>query len=272
MEFKAKLPEHNNNVSPKSPLKELATLMFGLSLLLFILYGIAGLLVDWAVDNISPQAEVELFRSVGLNKVRLGDVKPLEDDPRQRSLKALSDELLKCVDIGYPVELSLSESKTPNAMAFPGGSIVVYSAIYDKVQSENGLAFILAHELAHFANRDHLRGMGRATVLFAASSLLGMSSPYMNAVLTPVESFNSAQYSQENESNADALALDILNCHYGHVGGATEFFDTLIKSAEGLDFELMHYFASHPEMTQRIEQIKQLSKNKGYSSAMVTEF
>jgi len=34
-------------------------------------------------------------------------------------------------------------------------------------------------------------------------------------------------YSQERESLADQQALQILDLYYGHVGGATEFFEAM---------------------------------------------
>jgi Zn-dependent protease with chaperone function len=59
-----------------------------------------------------------------------------------------------------------------NAMALPGGNIVVFSALIKETGSENELAFVLAHELGHFANRDHLRGLGRRLLLLTASAAL----------------------------------------------------------------------------------------------------
>lgn len=269
MEFKARLPEHNNNVTPRHPLKELATLLFGLLLLLGIVYVIAGSLVEWSVEYISPQSEIELYKTIGLDQTNLIEQTTEQDDPRHAELKALTEDLLKCVEIGYPVNVQVGQSKTANAVAFPGGDVLVFQGVYDKVKSDNGLAFILAHELAHFANRDHLRNVGRGAVVVALTSMLGFSNSNITSIVMPIESFTAAQFSQEREAAADALALDILNCHYGHVGGATEFFQGLQETKEAFDFELVHYFASHPQLQARIEQIQQLRSEKGYSLGTV---
>ena len=45
-----------------------------------------------------------------------------------------------------------------NAVALPGGNIVVFAGLLKEIKSENELAMILGHELGHFAHRDHLRG------------------------------------------------------------------------------------------------------------------
>jgi Zn-dependent protease with chaperone function len=57
------------------------------------------------------------------------------------------------------------QSDAVNAMAVPGGKMVVFSGLLDSLSSTNGLMFVLAHEVGHFKNRDHLRLMGRGIVL-----------------------------------------------------------------------------------------------------------
>lgn len=81
-----------------------------------------------------------------------------------------------------------------------------------------------------------------------------------------------AQYSQERESKADRIALQVLSCHYGHVGGATELFEALQQREEAIDFGLLHYFASHPELQTRIDDLQRLSQELGYEERAVQEF
>jgi Zn-dependent protease with chaperone function len=80
----------------------------------------------------------------------------------------------------------------------------------------------------------------------------------LTQILTPVNNLQSAQFSQLRESAADVTALNVLQCHYGHVGGATEFFETMDGLHNDFDFGLSHYFLSHPERRQRIGAIHQL--------------
>ncbi|MFT4926853.1 MAG: Zn-dependent protease with chaperone function [Phenylobacterium sp.] len=97
-----------------------------------------------------------------------------------------------------------------------------------------------------------------AGVLLSLSTLIG-----------DVADLRMAQFSQHRESAADAIALDIVNCHYGHVGGATEFFDLIKQADENFDFAPMHYFSSHPEIQARIDSIQRLGQLLGYRSGEV---
>ena len=58
---------------------------------------------------------------------------------------------------------------------------------------------------------------------------------------------------------ADEQALQALSCYYGHVGGATEFFEAM-KSEEEENVVMGHYFASHPEAVQRIDNLHRLTR------------
>lgn len=251
MKYKPALPEHNDNVSHDQPVREFVLLFLGITCLLLITFWSLGLFVDRAVDYITPEMEAIIFSSVSGSTSESVD----NSDPRQAKLQQMVDVLRECIDIGYPLEVHLVDSDAANALAFPGGRIFVLNGLLTKVSSENGLSFVLAHELAHFKNRDHLRGMGRKIVFTAVSALLSGAGSNLTQLFTPTADFSQAQYSQQRESLADQQALQILNCHYGHVGGAIEFFEAMAPDGKRESNVFKHYFASHPEAVQRINNL-----------------
>lgn len=182
-----------------------------------------------------------------------------DGDLQQAELQRMVDGLQRCVRISYPLKVYLEDSDDANALAFPGGSIVVLKGLLGKVKSENGLSFVLAHELAHFKNRDHLRGMGRAIVFTAAAAFITGDDSNLTQLFAPTAGFSQARYSQEREEMADLQALKILGCYYGHGGGATEFFEAMEYHDRGKSKLLGHYFDSHPEALQRIDNLHRLA-------------
>ncbi len=259
--YEPSLPKNNDNISHDQPVKEFLLLLFGVIALFLFLFWSLGLFVDLAVNAISPEKEAVLFAKAKLDWTR----KKGTNSKQQKYLQQLTDSLRPCLDVQFPVKVHLVQDKEPNAFAFPGGTIVVHSGLLKSVQSENGLSFVLAHELAHFKNRDHLRGLGRSIVLMTLSSLLTGANSDITRALTPAQLFGQAQYSQKRESEADRTALITLNCKYGHVGGTTEFFYTLLKKKKLPDFAALHSFSSHPELKKRIKTLNILARDNGFA-------
>ena len=266
MKYQARLPEHNSNISHEHPLKEFALLLAGLAIIMAALYWVLGLAVDYVVPMISPEKEQHWFKTMRIDKGASHWIS--QDNTISPYDSPIFESLRSCANIEVPLTLWQVDSDQPNAVALPGGDILLFSGLFDHAPSENGLAFILAHELAHFKHRDHLRSIGRGIVLMTVTGFISGDSAALASLLTPAGLATQAQYSQTLESAADALALEILNCHYGHVGGATEFFENMLKEQDssaiaGIE-QLNHYFSSHPETQARIDNIEQLRQQLGF--------
>lgn len=267
MKYHAKLPENNPNVSHQSPAKEFFTLLLGVVGVLLFVYWLLGFVIDEIVDHVSPEMEMAIFESIGQD---LELQQNIDKSPAfiaaEKRMQALLADLLVCSDVGQPIRLVFQDSNTPNAFAAPGGNMVVLSGLLNYVESENGLAFVIAHEIGHFKNRDHLRGLGRGLVLMGLS-FLATGNVHLSKILSPVNAFQNAQFSQGRESDADETALSIIQCHYGHVGGATEFFERIAEPQQ--DLSVAHYFRSHPEAQQRVKALQQLSQQNGFAVGRV---
>ena len=260
MNYQPSLPEHNDNVSHQHPVREFFVLIT--SVLAFVLMGYwaLGFFVDIAVGYLSPEQEAQLFSKVDIDWDFGEESMPEE----QAKLQSLVDAFKPCLSLPYPITVSLVKSEVVNAMAVPGGKMVVFSGLLDSVSSTNGLMFVLAHELGHFKNRDHLRLMGRGIVLSILAMLAFGGDAGISDILASTINLRTAKYSQSRESQADHTALQALHCHFGHVGGAAELFETLKSQEESFDFELLHYFSTHPELQQRIDDLHQLTQELGF--------
>ncbi len=268
MKYAPSLPERNDNVIREHPLKDFLSLLARLAVLVLLGYFLLGLLVDAVVDRMGPETEAVLTRLAVVQPEAQPEAVPQADAGRTLRLQQLVDGLRPCARFTGPANVRLHESAVPNAMVAPGGTMLVFSGLLDQVRSENGLAFVLAHELAHLAHRDHLRALGRGVVLYGLAALVTGDGSALASVLAPVQQLGDAAYSQARESAADAMALQVLACRYGHAGGATEFFEALrARDADALPGS--HYFASHPAMAARIDAIHAAANMAGLKSGAV---
>ena len=100
----------------------------------------------------------------------------------------------------YEFRVWVADADEVNALALPGQRIVVFRGLLEAVASENELDMVLAHELGHFAGRDHLKGLGRGLVAsFLAMTLFGSDSSAAGLVAHITLSFD-ARYSQRQEA------------------------------------------------------------------------
>ena len=74
---------------------------------------------------------------------------------------------------------------------------------------------MLAHELGHFAARDHLRGLGRGLTLGLLLQAIGGFGA-SDAVPTLASDLASRGFARDQERDADAFALDLVVAEYGH--------------------------------------------------------
>ncbi len=249
MHYQPSLPEHNDNVSEQHPGKDFLVIMGWLLVIAACVFWLLGHAVDAIVDRLDHEDEARLYALLPAHAAPAANA-----HPQQAQLQALVNGMRQCAGLQLPATITLNTSKDANAAVLPGGHIVVFSGLLDQVKSENGLAFVLAHELAHITERDHLRAMGRGIVLFGIAALLTGSDSGLAGLLAPVNSLGHASYSRTREAAADAAALRTLHCRYGHAGGATELFESIL-ARDGDGFKMSHYVASHPGMQARIDAL-----------------
>ena len=164
---------------------------------------------------------------------------------QEKEIDKITQKLLRCANLKHSVKIELSDEIQPNAAATLTSKIIVNQGIFKAVKSENGLAFILAHEIAHFKHRDHLKGTGANIIL---SIIFGN-----NTFGDVAQNASQSKYSRKQEEDADKFGLKILNCAYGHVGGATEFFEIMLEHDDRTFFK--NIFGSHPLLKDRIRKM-----------------
>lgn len=255
MKFTPKLADGDVNISASHPLKELAWLVGGFVTFLVLFYVLLGFVSG--VLAISLPVKAEAWMGSKITILYEGQTNTF----LQQHLDGLVDVLPNdSVLHEYTFRIFLDDEEDQvNAFALPGGLIVVCGGLLEAVQSENELDMILAHELGHFAHRDHLQAMGRSLIVAFGSWLL--SGDGSSDVVPWIASKLERKYSQKQEIAADAWGLDLLNRRYGHVGGATDFFKRL---AEDKKDRLAYFLATHPYPGDRVQYLNALIGQNGY--------
>lgn len=259
MRFIARKPREGINVSDVHPLVEAGTLVAGLTAIFVAIALLLIFLVEIALYFVPAETEARLFAD--WLPEDLVTISPFDD--RLYETQLLVDRLTgHWVDAPYAFRVEIDDSELANAMALPGGLIVVTEGLLDEVESENELAFVLGHELGHFRNRDHLRALGRGIVLslfFAVVTGKDASGIGINVADITLRGFN-----REQESKADEFGLAVVYAEYGHVDEAWRLFERWDAGGDGfLDF--VAYLSTHPQAGDRIAELQVLAEREGWS-------
>jgi len=153
----------------------------------------------------------------------------------------------------------------PNAFSIPGGYIYVTYDLFDYIQSDDELAGILAHEIAHIIH-NHALKQTRDNTKFTLLTILAVlltREPDVGVLgkLTTITFLN--QYSREYEEEADLTAIDLLiKTGYNPVGFFTSLERLYVREMFKPEVNL-GIFQTHPDTENRINYVKDMLIEKG---------
>lgn len=238
--YKQTTPEpFDINVSDPSGYSTLFKAIFGTLGLLVIIYALTRLLLILSPYVVSVDLENRIFKHahlVAFKKAKLS--------------KPLTEFAKKLVPENKNVEVYRIDMPIPNAFCFLGNKLFITNKLINDVESENELAFIIAHELGHAKNRDNLKNL---SVNLVMSLFFGFID-----FLKPASQFLALGYSRSMETKADEFALKSTKNLYGHTLGAETFFLRLKNKPSKLKVENFagNYLSTHPDTDKRVEMIR----------------
>lgn len=251
------------NVSPEHPLKEFAQLTAGVLGLLVL----AVLLVGWLggiVGALLPfETERRLGEPIGEFLTAGYGVHPAQ----AQALQDIADRLATAQPLpdGMRVKVHYSPDETVNAFATVGGNLVIHRGLVCALGSENALAMVVAHEMAHVRERHVVRSLGRGVLIsIVLAAVTGGSDIGAGAgVVQQAGVTTSLVYSRDQEREADRLALANLAGLYGHAAGATALFNALGES-HGKRYA-PEWLATHPDTLRRIAAVEAQAREAGWA-------
>jgi len=249
MKYIHKLPDESVNNPKENLLLSGFKLIASLAIIVTVVYGAMLLAVDYTVAHLSPSSEKKLmqFTQVDFN---------MSEAKQSVYLQKITDKLCACTSLPYDVKTYLLDDNSVNAFALPSGTIMITKGMIKRIKNENELASVIGHELGHFQHKDHLKGLGRSLILGVISMLIADN---YGSAFTATLHVTDARYSQSQELDADIFGLDVMQCAYGSVNGATKLFERMDKG-ESWKF----FLASHPDFHKRVDLMQKYIEDKGY--------
>ncbi len=266
MKFKnVKVPE-GINVSRHSPLADLFILSGGM-IVLFGVLGVAALMLGGAVARHLPVSWERQLADTVVGGLEQPDSE--EESEVAAELQALAKGLEAHMTLpeGLTVTVHYLDAEDVNAFATLGGHVFLFRGLIERMASENALAMVLAHEIAHAANRDPAAAMGGALLLqLVLGAALGSAPDSLEGLILGPNAVLALGFSREAEREADRDALFAVAAHYGHTAGAAEVFEIFLEeAAKAGAAERPALLSTHPLSSERIAEIRALAREQGWA-------
>ncbi len=94
-------------------------------------------------------------KSIGdkLDSELAAEGKIYHNEAEMERVRRIAEKIIAQLPVSPPIRLFLYRDDTINAFCLPNGSIYIHSGLLKKVTNDDELAFVIAHEYAHFAAR-----------------------------------------------------------------------------------------------------------------------
>ena len=168
------------------------------------------------------------------------------------------DRLAAATDYSGPLEITVLNAKMINALAAPGGQLVVFKGFIEFANNAEEFAAVMAHELGHVVHRHPTKGMIRHIGLTGTLDLL-LAGGGQGVLGTATGLLLRTAYSRDAEREADDAALSILRSANIKTTGLISVFERFGKELPGLP-DSLKLFSTHPLSKERAARLsKQVS-------------
>jgi predicted Zn-dependent protease len=191
-------------------------------------------------------------------------VKFLEDEERLDKLDRMLAEIAAATErpeIEYRAHII--QSPLMNAFVIPGGYVYVTTALLDGVESDDELAGVLAHEIAHNVNQHAIRrireapkGLGLLQLASIAALILGKSPEAAVLAGTAANTVTAAVlngHTIEMEQEADSEGIRYLTRTEYNPTGFLTFLEKLAASSGKFIEEELGIYRTHPFTRERVQ-------------------
>jgi len=240
-------------------------------------------LSDTVAEKVPTQWERKLGDTVFQSIPQLSSSS--EPDPKvQAALDEIAQRLLQTVpEQPYEFRIHVHPGKVVNAMALPGGQIVVFQGLLNLTETPEELAGVLAHEFQHVLLRHSTRGIIRQLASsFLLAIVVGDSNQVMTQVMGAAGELDSLNFSRNMEREADRAGMQMLLKANVKPSGMIRIFEKFkdqddspresekndekqkdLSTSESDDEsnDWMEYFSTHPANEDRISTLRELSRH-----------
>ncbi len=157
-------------------------------------------------------------------------------------------------DSPYRFHVTVVDEPVFNALAAPGGRIVIFRTMLQSTENPEELAGVLAHEMQHIYRRHAMKALVRDLSIAAiVGAVFGDITGIGALAVTAGRTLTTLHYSRDTEMEADREGLALLQAARIDPMGMVRFFETLKQHTGGAGFPAS--LSTHPDTDTRLAEM-----------------
>jgi Zn-dependent protease with chaperone function len=227
--------------------------------------GVTASLYLWGIpamaDVIAPYIPVSWEERLGQSVVDA--IAPVEkrcvDSTRSKKVQEILNAL-RSSDPHSPYKFRVMVVNSPgvNALAAPGGNMLIFRGLLEKTASPEELAGVLAHEMQHILQRHATRALLQQVSMKILLAAAVGDARGLSYGLEGAQALGMLRYTRQKEEEADREAVQMLIASGIDPRGLVTFFETVQKESLN-SLKMPFYLSTHPDLEERIQRLKTLS-------------
>ncbi len=218
----------------------------------------------------ADEGEVEIGRKFSL--IAQSQLPLVRDYTVQRYVQRLGQRIVSHLDHPeFPYQFSVVQEPHLNAFSVPGGYIYVHSGLLLRVSSEDELAGVVGHEIAHVQGHHAMRQQQEtkwATYAGLAAMALAIINPVLAAGASSAAAATQLRYQRQLEEEADYRGLQYLRQAGFDPYGMPRFLKKMwAEERVNATTNVPPYFRSHPLSEERLSYIERTLKTFQWNQA-----
>lgn len=224
--------------------------------------------------NLMPESTlIEMSKQQYSEFLATAEVLP-DTDPRAQRVKRVGEKIANATEsflskkgyskrlVGFEWEFhTIVDDETVNAWCMPGGKVCVYTGILPLFDSDDELAVVMGHEIAHAIARHGNERMSQQMILNGVGTVLTPTDTTQVSIFQKVfmgsATLGMLAYSRSHESEADKLGLVFAKVAGYDPNAAITFWKKMAAQGGSGVPEIL---STHPSDEKRIADLEEFLK------------
>ena len=253
------------------PISKLARMLkkFGISLLsLVLVIGLTGCVREY---NLATQQEETLIygtdKEVSIGQGAANQIEKryslnTDVDLNERVERVLDAIVAVCDRKDLVFFIKVIDEDLMNAVSLPGGYIYVFRGILDKIDNDDQLAGVIAHEVGHITAKHAIKNLQNAYGALLLELATSQVAPHIVGGMDFALTSLFLEHSQQDEFMADRLGVKYMREAGYNPQEMIKFLEKLQAEHEKEPLRAYSYWRTHPYIPQRIAKANETITGK----------